>query len=65
MSTSMRNYIKGIGFILVALGTLGLILNEFVFESSSTRTIIIAAVDVIGLVCLVYGRFWVSGKTAS
>jgi hypothetical protein len=65
MSTSMRNYIKGIGFILVALGTLGLILNEFVFESSSTRTMIIAAVDVIGLVCLVYGRFWVSGKTAS
>ena len=61
----MRERIKGIGFILITIGTLGLILNEFVFEPSSTRTIIIAAVDIIGLACLVYGRFWIRDKTAS
>ena len=60
----MRETIKGIGFILIALATLGLILNEFVFEPSSARTIAIAAVDVIGLACLVYGRFWIRGNRA-
>jgi hypothetical protein len=58
----MRETVKGIGFILIALATLGLILNEFIFEPSSARTIIIAAVDVTGLACLVYGRFWRRGN---
>ncbi len=65
MSTSTRNYIKGTGFILIALGTLGLLLNEFVFDASSCCTIILAVANFVGLACLVYGRFWISGKTAS
>ena len=59
----MRERIKGIGFILIIIGTLGLILNEFVFESSTAYTLVSAGVDVIGLGCIVYGRFWIINKT--
>jgi hypothetical protein len=57
INVEMRNFIKGTGFILIAIGTLGLILNEFVFESSSTRTIIFAVVDFVGLVNLAFAHF--------
>ena len=53
----MKDRIKSAGFILIILGTLGLLLNEFVFVSSTAVTIIAAAVDVIGLACLVIGQY--------
>ena len=61
----MRERIKSIGFILIIIGTLGLLLNEFVFEGSSAYTLASAGVDVIGLGCIVYGRFWIINKTDS
>ncbi|MBA7695311.1 hypothetical protein ES703_103935 [subsurface metagenome] len=64
MSTSMRNFIKTTGFILIFIGTAGLLLNEFVCEHS-TLTIVFAVVNFVGLISLVYGRFWISDKTAS
>jgi len=54
---TLRNFIKISGFVLVAAGTIGLLLNEFVFEHSSTRTIIFAVVDFVGLVNLAFA-FW-------
>jgi len=53
----MRNFIKISGFVLVVAGTVGLLLNEFAFEHSSTRTIIFGVVDFVGLVNLAFA-FW-------
>ena len=54
---TLRNFIKISAFILIAVGTIGLLLNEFAFEHSSTRTIIFAVVDFVGLVNLSFA-FW-------
>ena len=57
LSLMMKDRIKGTGFILIILGTLGLLLNEFVLESSTIVTLVAAAVDIIGLSCLVIGQY--------
>jgi hypothetical protein len=53
----MRNFLKISGFILIIVGTVGLLLNEFVWEHSSTRTIIFAVVNFVGLVDLAFAHF--------
>jgi len=53
----MRNFLKTAAFILIIIGTAGLLLNEFVWEHSSTRTIIFAVVDFVGLVNLACAHF--------
>jgi len=53
----MRTFIKISGFVLVAVGTVGLLLNEFVLAHSSSRTIIFGVVDFVGLVNLAFA-FW-------
>ena len=64
MDDKLRDFIKISGFVLIIVGTVGLLLNEFVGEQSSTRTIIFAAVDLGGLVNLAFARFGVQqGKT--
>jgi hypothetical protein len=54
---TLRNFLKISAFALIIIGTAGLLLNEFVFEHSSTRTIIFAVVDFVGLVNLAFA-FW-------
>jgi len=54
---SLRNFIRLSGFILIIVGTAGLLLNEFVLESTSTRTIIFAVVDFVGLVDVAFAQF--------
>jgi len=54
---TLRNFIKISAFVLIIIGTAGLLLNEFVWEYSSTRTIIFAVVDFVGLVNLAFA-FW-------
>jgi len=54
---SLPNFIKISAFILIIISTLGLLLNEFVWEHSSTRTIIFAVVDFVGLVNLAFAHF--------
>ena len=54
---SLRTFIKSSGFILIIVGTVGLLLNEFVWEHSSTRTIILAVVDFVGLCNLAFAHF--------
>lgn len=53
----MKNFIKITAYILIVIGTAGLLLNEFVWEHSSTRTIIFAVVNFVGLVNLGFASF--------
>ena len=53
----MRNFIIVTAFILIIIGTIGLLLNEFVWEHSSSRTIIFAVVNFVGLVNLAFAHF--------
>ena len=60
---SLKEFIKFSGFILIAIGTVGLLLNEFVWEHSSSRTITFAVVDFVGLVNLAFAHFGMKDKT--
>ena len=55
----MREASRLIAFILLIIGTLGLIINEFVFDWGSTATLTFAAINVVGLVVLAFA-FWVT-----
>jgi hypothetical protein len=57
LEMTLRNFIKISAFALIIIGTAGLLLNEFVFEYSSTRTVIFAVVNFVGLVNLAFA-FW-------
>lgn len=56
----MREATRLIAFILIAIGTLGLIINELIFAWGSTTTLAFAAVNIVGLAILAY-MLW-SGK---
>ena len=58
----LREFIKLSGFILIIIGTAGLLLNEFVWEHSSTRAIIFAVVNFVGLVNLAFAHFGMRDK---
>ena len=53
----MRDFLRITAFILIVAGTVGLLLNEFVWEHSSTRTIIFAVVNFVGLTNLAFAHF--------
>ncbi|MGD9116580.1 MAG: hypothetical protein PVJ61_05315 [Dehalococcoidia bacterium] len=53
----MRNFIRISGFALVILGTVGLMLNEFLGVGSTTRTIIFGVVNFVGLVNIAFAHF--------
>ena len=59
---AVREFIKISGFVLIAVGTVGLLLNEFVWDTSSSRTIIFAVVNFVGLVNLAFAHFGMRGK---
>jgi len=59
----MKQFIKLSAFILIAIGTIGLLLNEFAWEHSSTRTIIFAAVNLVGFINLALAHFGMRDKT--
>lgn len=61
----MRNFLKITASILIIVGTAGLLLNEFVWEHSSSRTIIFAVVDLVGLVDLAFAHFAIRQKPDS
>ena len=58
----MKQFIKLSGFILIAIGTIGLLLNEFAWEHSSTRTIIFAVVNLVGFINLALAHFGMRDK---
>ncbi|MGD9143536.1 MAG: hypothetical protein PVG61_06800 [Dehalococcoidia bacterium] len=59
---NLRNFLKLDGYILIIIGTAGLLLNEFVWEHTSTRTIIFASVDFVGLVTLAFAQFGLKSR---
>jgi hypothetical protein len=59
----MKERIKGTGYLLIFIGTLGLILNEFVFENSTAYTLTSAGMDILGFIFLAIGHYGVK-KTA-
>jgi len=50
------------GFILLIIGTLGLLVIEFVFGGGRTATLTFAAFNLVGLTILVF-TFWIRKKT--
>ena len=53
----MRDFLKITAFILIIIGTTGLLLSEFAWAHSSTRNIIFAVVNFVGLVNLAFAHF--------
>ena len=51
-----------IAFILLIIGTAGLLVNEFVFDWGRVATIIFAAMNVLGLISLAYANWGKKGK---
>ena len=49
---SMREVAKLIAFILLIIGTIGLLVNEFVFDWGRVGTIVFAVFNVVGLAIL-------------
>ena len=54
----MREATRLIAFIFLGIGTLGLIINEFILDWGSSATLTFAAINVLGLVGLALA-FWV------
>jgi len=55
----VREATRLIAFILLGIGTLGLVINEFVFDWGSAATITFAAINVVGFLILAFA-FWVA-----
>ena len=61
---SLRNFLIITASTLIITGTFGLLLNEFVWEHSSSRTIIFAVVNFMGLVNLAFAHFVMRDRLA-
>ena len=57
----MREVAKLTAFILLIIGTVGLLVNEFVADWGRGVTITLACLNVLGLVLLVFAA-WIMGK---
>jgi len=53
----VRETIRLSAFILIGIGTLGLLLNELVFDWGRAATLTFAAMNVVGLATLAFA-FW-------
>ena len=58
----MRQAVKLGAFILLSIGTLGLLTNEFIFDWGKTATLTFASINVAGLVTLAF-TYWDMQKT--
>ena len=53
----MREIVKLSAFILLIIGTLGLLINELVFDWRRIATLTFASINIIGLVILGFAYF--------
>ena len=53
----MREIVKLSAFILLIIGTLGLLINELVFDWGRIATLIFASINIIGLAILAFTYF--------
>ena len=60
----MNTQIEKIAFILVIIGTLGLLANEFLFAWGRGATLTFAGVNLIGLIALAITRWRKGGSRA-
>lgn len=51
---SIREPLKTVSFVLIFIGTVGLLLNEFILDWGRTATIPLAAANLVGLAMLVF-----------
>lgn len=51
------------GFVLLIIGTLGLIVNEFIFDWGSTATLTFAALNVAGFATLAFTHWGMKKET--
>ena len=58
----MREVIKLIAFILLTIGTLGLLINEFAFDWGRVATIVFAILNFMGLAILASSHFKMRNK---
>ena len=58
----MGEVIKLSAFILLIIGTLGLLINEFAFDWGRVATIIFAILNFIGLAILAATYLWMRNK---
>lgn len=54
---SMGEVAKWSAFILLIIGTLGLLANEFILDWGTIATLTFAALNVVGLVILAYANW--------
>ena len=59
---SLREVARLGGFVSLIIGTLGLLVNEFVFGGGRTATLIFAAFNLVGLTTLAF-TLWIRKKT--
>ena len=58
----MREAIKLIAFILITIGTLGLLINEFAFDWGRVATLVFAIMNFMGLAILASSYFKMGEK---
>jgi len=51
---SMRKVTKLSAFILLIIGTTGLLINEFIFDWGRVATLSFAAINIVGLIILAF-----------
>ena len=59
----MKQVVKLSAFILLAIGTFGLLINEFIFDWGTTATLTFAALNIVGFAILAY-TYWGMKKEA-
>ena len=64
-SLEMKDRVKALGYILIGLGTLGLLLNEFALEGLTAFTLTATGVDIIGFALLIVGRYAFRGPESN
>ena len=60
--TSIREYTLLTAFILLIIGTIGLQINEIIFDWGRCATLTFAIINVIGLAFMAF-TFWAKNKT--
>ena len=59
----MKQVVKMSGFILIGIGTLGLLASELIFNWGSAVTLTLAAVNVAGFATLAFAHWGMKQKT--
>ena len=59
----MKGNVKLSGFILLIIGTLGLLANEFIFDWGTLATVTFAVVNVVGFALLGFAHWGMKQNT--